>query len=134
MRLVVTGGRNFTDTRRIFSALDELHSRLHIALLIEGEAPGLDTRARVWAVRNGVTVQPCPAPWDEVDHPDAVVRYTRGGKPYDARAGTRRNQQMIDDHKPDYGLVFPGGSGTADMRSRIVAAGIPFEDVENAPA
>lgn len=129
MRLVVTGGRTYCDTARIFAALDELHARHPVSLLIEGEAAGLDTRARVWAKRNGVSVLPFPAPWDDVTHPDAVVRYTRGGKPYDVTAGTRRNQQMIDDGKPDFGLVFPGGAGTADMRARLVAAGIPFEEV-----
>lgn len=36
---------------------------------------------------------------------------------------------MIDEGKPDYALVFPGGYGTADMRARLVVAGIPFEDV-----
>lgn len=129
MRLVVTGGRNYSDTARVFAALSELHARRLITLLIEGEAAGLDTRARVWATRNGVPVQPCPAPWDDINHPNAVVRYSRSGKPYDVTAGTRRNQQMIDEWQPDFGLVFPGGTGTADMRSRLVAAGIEFEDV-----
>ncbi|MBY3434852.1 DUF2493 domain-containing protein [Rhizobium laguerreae] len=132
MRLVVTGGRDYRDTARVFSALDELHERRPITLLIEGEADGLDKRARVWAIRNGVPVQPCPAPWDDIDHPDAVVRYSRSGKPYDVTAGTRRNQGMIDEWQPDFGLVFPGGVGTADMRRRLVAAGIPFEEVDRA--
>lgn len=132
MRLVVTGGRTYCDTARIFAALDEIHARRPVSLLIEGEAAGLDTRARVWARRAGVPVLPFPSDWDDISHPDAVVRYTRGGKPYDVTAGARRNQQMIDDGKPDFGLVFPGGTGTADMRARLVAAGIPFEEVANA--
>lgn len=129
MRLVVTGGRDFCDTARTFSALDELHARKPITVLIEGEAVGLDTRARVWAFRKGVSIEPYPAPWDDVDHPDAVVRYRRDGKPYDAKAGPRRNQQMIDEGRPDYALVFPGGTGTADMKERIIAAGVPYEEV-----
>lgn len=129
MRLVVTGGRAYSDTAHIFATLSALHARQPITLLIEGEADGLDKRAAAWARRNGVPVQPFPAPWDDIDHPDAVVRYSRSGKPYDVTSGTRRNQQMIDDGKPDFGLVFPGGTGTADMRSRLVAAGIEIEDV-----
>lgn len=129
MRVVVTGGRDFRDTAKAFAALDALHARRPITLLIEGEADGLDARARVWAKRNGVPLLPMPAPWDDIDHPQAVVRYRRDGSAYDANAGPRRNQQMIDEGWPDFALVFAGGPGTADMRARIVAAGIEFEDV-----
>jgi hypothetical protein len=113
MRLVVTGGRDYCETARIFAALDELYARLPVSLLIEGEARGLDVRAKAWARRRGIEVKPYPADWDR----------------YDKAAGGIRNQQMIDEGKPDYGLVFPGGSGTSDMRRRLVAAGIPFEGV-----
>ena len=129
MRVVVTGGRKFRNTAKAFGALDALHARRAITLLIEGEADGLDSRARVWAKRNDVPLLPMPAPWDDIDHPNAVVRYRRDGSAYDVTAGTRRNQEMIDDGKPDFALVFEGGTGTADMRARIVAAGIEFEDV-----
>lgn len=129
MRLVVTGGRDYCETARTFAALDELHTRRPISVLIEGEADGLDRRAATWARRKGITVEPYPAPWDDTDHPDAVVRYRRNGTPYDVNAGPRRNQQMIDEGRPDFALIFPGGSGTADMKARIVAAGIPFEEV-----
>lgn len=113
MRLVVTGGRDYCETTRIFAALDELHARRPISLLIEGEARGLDIRAKAWAKRRGIEVKPFPADWDR----------------YDKAAGSIRNQEMIDEGVPDYGLVFPGGVGTADMRRRLVAAGIPFEEV-----
>lgn len=129
MRLVVTGGRDFNDTAGAFAALDELHARRPVTVLIEGEASGLDIRAKAWAKRRGIAVEPYPAPWDDVDHPEAVVRYRRDGSPYDNNAGPRRNQQMIDEGKPDFGLVFRGQGGTADMRRRIVAAGVEFEDV-----
>lgn len=113
MRLVVTGGRDYTDTARIFAALDELHGRRPISVLIEGEARGLDARAKAWAKRRGIAVDPYHADWDK----------------YDKAAGGIRNQQMIDEGRPQYGLVFQGGFGTADMRRRLFAAGVPFEDV-----
>lgn len=113
MRVVVTGGRNYCDTARVFSVLDERHSRRPITVLIEGEAPGLDIRARVWAKRNGIAVEAYPAKWDL----------------YGKAAGGIRNQQMIDEGRPDEGLAFPGGVGTADMKRRLDAAGIPFEEV-----
>ena len=129
MRVVVTGGRDFTDTRRVFAALDALHDRRPITALIEGEASGLDVRAKAWARQRGVPPVPFPAPWTDIAHPSAVVRHRRDGTAYDAAAGGRRNQQMIDEGRPDFGLVFPGGTGTADMRARLVAAQIEFEDV-----
>lgn len=132
MRLVVTGGRDYRDTAGAFAALDDLHARRPITVLIEGEAPGLDTRARVWAKRRGIRVEPYPAPWDDIDHPDADVKFRRDGSAYDANAGPRRNQQMIDEGRPDFALVFPGRGGTADMRRRIVAAGIEFEEIDRA--
>jgi hypothetical protein len=114
MRLVVTGGRDYSDTAAAFAALDDLHACKPITVLIQGEARGLDARAKNWAFRRGVPCASFAAQWDK----------------YDKDAGGIRNQQMIDEGKPDYGLVFPGGYGTADMRRRLVAAGIPFEDVK----
>lgn len=129
MRVVVTGGRSYSDTKRVFAVLDELHARRPITALIEGEASGLDVRAKAWARQRGVLSVPFPAPWGDIDHPGAVVRYRRDGTAHDAAAGGRRNQQMIDEGRPDFGFVFPGGTGTADMRARLVAAHIEFEDV-----
>jgi hypothetical protein len=114
MRLVVTGGRDYSDTAGAFAALDALHARRPIAVLIQGEARGLDARAKNWAFRRGTKCDGYKADWDR----------------YDRAAGGIRNQQMIDEGKPDYALVFPGGRGTADMRSRLVVAGIPFEEVK----
>lgn len=113
MRLVVTGGRDYAYTDRIFAALDELHSRMPVTLLIEGEARGLDIRAKGWAKRRGIAVLEFPANW----------------KLYENAAGGIRNQQMIDEGRPDYGAAFPGGVGTADMKRRMAAAGIPFEEL-----
>jgi hypothetical protein len=35
-----------------------------------------------------------------------------------------RNQKMIDDHKPNLVIAFPGGRGTADMVFKARSAGI----------
>ena len=114
MRVVVTGGRDYCETERTFAALDAVHERTPITVLIEGEARGLDVRAKAWAVRRGVPYEAYPADWETL------------GK----AAGGIRNQQMIDQGKPDYGVVFPGGRGTADMRGRLIEVGIPFEKVK----
>src|SRR5262249_62369122 len=38
--------------------------------------------------------------------------------------GSKRNQQMLEEGKPDLVLAFPGGRGTADMVRRAQEAGI----------
>ena len=43
---------------------------------------------------------------------------------YGRRAGPIRNQEMIDEGKPDGVVAFPGGKGTADMVRRAEAAGL----------
>lgn len=49
---------------------------------------------------------------------------------YGKAAGPMRNQQMVDEGKPDVVLAFPGGRGTADMVRRAKAAGVRVVEVE----
>jgi len=48
-------------------------------------------------------------------------------------AGPIRNQEMIDECKPDLVVAFPGGRGTADMVRRAKAAGIRVIEVQHNP-
>lgn len=109
MRVLVCGGRDYEDRARVWSVLNELHSRQKITTVITGGAKGADTFARGWAVGTpGVTSLVFPAKWAEQG---------RG-------AGPRRNQQMLDEGKPQIVVAFPGGVGTADMVSRARKAGV----------
>ena len=72
---------------------------------------------------------PFPAKWQDTGRPGSVVRVNSYGHEYDALAGHFRNQQMIDEGKPDAAIIFPGGSGTADMANRIKKAGIPHWEI-----
>ena len=45
-------------------------------------------------------------------------------------AGPARNQRMLDEGKPDAGIAFPGGPGTADMTRRLKEAGIPVWEIK----
>ena len=109
MRVLVCGGRDYTDADRIFAALDRLHSPCgRITCIIQGEAPGADAWARKWAERNGVPVEGYEAEW---------------GK-YGKRAGPLRNKRMLDEGRPDGVVAFPGGRGTADMVGQAEAVGL----------
>lgn len=127
--IVVFGGRNFKDENLLFEALDlalmQCEERGLRLLIVEGGATGADALARAWAEHQDgccdhVSV---PAAWDDLSQPDALIKI-RNGKKYDARAGFRRNQLMIDKYDPDYFISVEGGNGTADMTRRCKAAGI----------
>jgi hypothetical protein len=108
MRVLVCGGRDFLDQRAVYDALDRLHERRGIDLVIEGGALGADRLARSWAGARGVPGKSYLAQWGA---------HGKG-------AGPRRNQRMLDDGKPDVVIAFPGGTGTADMVARARKAGL----------
>ncbi len=103
MKLLVSGGRDFDDVEFVVTHLNRLHKARQITQLIHGAAKGVDTIAAFWAEENGIAPRPFPAEW---------VEYGR------YRAGPIRNQQMLDEGRPDALFAFPGGSGTADMVER----------------
>lgn len=114
MRVLVCGGRQFTDRHRVFAALDALaekfQGRLHI---IHGAASGADTLAADWAAINFVQATAFPAKWVREDG-------TR-----DPSAGPKRNQRMLIDGRPNLVVAFPGWNGTDDMCRRARRAGVP---------
>jgi hypothetical protein len=61
MRLLITGGRKFTDRGLMWSVLDRLHAEHHFTLLIHGDARGADRLAGEWAGERGIPVLICPA-------------------------------------------------------------------------
>lgn len=124
VRVLVFGGRNYADRRKVYEVLDRLHAQTPIDVIIEGEATGADTLAREWAESRGVSVEPYPADWGNVSRPGAVVRRNRSGKLYDAAAGSLRNEKMLRIGKPDRAIGFPGGRGTLDMARKCVEHGL----------
>lgn len=114
MRVLICGDRNWTDRRTIH---DELAAIPGVTCVIEGEARGADKIGRSVAESLGIPVEPYPADW---------ARYRKS-------AGHIRNQQMLDEGKPDYVLAFhpdiAASRGTADMVRRADKAGIPFKIV-----
>lgn len=111
MRLLVSGGRDFVDVEFIVTHLNRLHKARKITELVHGAASGADTICAMWADEvNGITPIPVPAEW----------RDDNGRR--DLGAGKRRNQQMLDEYRPEALFAFPGGGGTADMVTRAEKA------------
>ncbi len=112
MRLLVTGGRRFTDRAAVDDMLDRAHAYRPITLLIHGAARGADSLAQDWAHRRGVPDLPFPIAEEEWDAIGPA-------------AGPRRNSRMLIEGKPDGVLAFPGNRGTADMVKQADRAGVP---------
>ena len=105
MRIIVCGGRNYSDRTTVARVLGALDGQTTI---IHGDAPGADRLAATIAADYGYRVESYPADWD--GHGKA--------------AGPIRNQQMLD-AGADLVIAFPGGRGTADMSNRAQRAGVP---------
>lgn len=108
MRILITGGRNYSDRATVFRELDKLHAESTICTLIHGAATRADTLADSWAKSRVVEVIACPADW------------SRHGR----AAGPIRNKAMLTDHAPELLVAFPGGRGTANMIGQARAAGV----------
>lgn len=109
MRVIVCGGRAYDDAMRVRDTLDALG----IMDLATGGADGADELAGQWAILHSVPLQIYRADW---------AKHGRA-------AGPIRNQQMLDEFKPDAVVAFPGGRGTADMVRRAKAAGVRVVEV-----
>lgn len=109
MIVLVCGGRNYADRIHLWDVLEAFETLFGpIAQLIHGGARGADRLAGEWATLRHIPVRQFPAQWD------------KNGR----AAGPLRNQQMLDEGKPDIVVAFPGGAGTADMVRRAHAADI----------
>jgi hypothetical protein len=105
MKVLICGGRDYYDTERIREALLKVGG---ITEVIQGGAKGADRTARSVAEQLGIMVREFPADWEK----------------YGKAAGPIRNQQMLNEGKPDLVIAFPGGKGTQDMINRAKKAGV----------
>jgi len=104
MRVIVCGGRDYAD----YSAVARALHQNGVSELACGGATGADSLAYDWAWKTGKPCKLFYADW----------------KQHGKAAGPIRNQQMLDEFKPDAVIAFPGGKGTADMVRRARAAGV----------
>jgi hypothetical protein len=120
LRVLICGGRYYTDFERIKATLVELGGKKTIEVVIHGAAGGTDEAGEVIrgadkfggkaAEELGIPVKPVPADW-------AL---------YGNIAGTIRNQRMLDEFDPNLVVAFPDpeSRGTWDMVRRAKKANI----------
>lgn len=114
-RLLVFGGRDFTDRAYVLKGLDELAQQYDIGFVMTGGQTGTDTWGLVWASRRHL---PRKSYW--IDHA------LDGPWP---RAGANRNKRMFELGKPTLGACTVGGPGTANMRTILEDANIKVIDL-----
>ncbi len=116
MKVLVCGGRDFDDWAMLNWKLTTMFvaSEADNWLIIQGGAKGADFLAKVWAkwknenvYYNRISCKEYPADW----------------KKHGVKAGPIRNQQMLDEGKPDIVVAFPGGRGTKNMIKLAVEQG-----------
>jgi len=112
VKLLVCGGRDFSDYALVKSTLDVFGGSRGVTLA-HGGARGADLLAGRYAASRGWPVRVFPADWQA----------------HGKSAGPRRNQQMLTEFVPDLVIAFPGGRGTSDMIARARRAGVPVREV-----
>ena len=80
MKIIVAGGRDYTNKDIVFKALDNMSKSINITEVVCGMAKGVDTLGREWAIKNDIPVAEFPADWN------------KHGK----AAGPIRNKEMRD--------------------------------------
>lgn len=123
MRVLVFGGREYNKRQNVYDILGEFHDKTPITLLIHGACGSkldpetgyitwsADELAEQWAKHAYIPYLGVPAVW-----------YVNGK--FRRAAGPERNALMIVKGRPQAGIGFPGGKGSADMASKLEAAGI----------
>jgi hypothetical protein len=97
LKVLVCGGREFSDVDFVFSELDRLHAQFNFMTVIEGDARGVDHIAGEWARARGLDLVEYPADWANEGRHAALIR----------------NERMLREGKPDLVIAFPGGQGTS---------------------
>jgi YspA, cpYpsA-related SLOG family len=115
MKVIVCGGRDFSNTAFMWRRLDKLHAERAFTELMQGGARGADALARDWARSKGLKRYVCEADW----------------KRFGRSAGPKRNARMLE-WKPDLVVAFPTAQsiGTWDMVRQARAAGVETIVVE----
>lgn len=116
MKVLVCGGRRYSDALTLGSWLGGIDKDHGISEIIEGGARGADFLARMFGEHRGIPVRTFDADW----------------KLHGRAAGPLRNKQMLVEGKPDMVVAFPGGAGTLNMIEQARAAGIRVLEVKTA--
>jgi len=104
-KVLVFGGRNFTNYDFLCRILDDLYDGKQI-IVIEGEADGADKYAKRWAESRGHEVDTCKPDWSK-------------GR----SAGFVRNSEMVAKSEEAVGFWDCISTGTLDTIKKLIKSG-----------
>lgn len=107
--VLIAGGREFKDRASGFQVLDALDEISPIRVIVTGKARGADAMGEDWALNNDRCVYEFLVDWAGMG----------------AKAGPKRNRQMLVEGQPDLVVAFPGNYGTRDMVAQSRSACVP---------
>lgn len=118
-RVLICGSRNFEDEEFFLRAMESwMEKHGTPTTVVEGCARGADSLAEWWADRASTTT-----------HPITIEHYPAQWNKHGKAAGPIRNQQMLDEGKPEAVIAFSPdlstSRGTRDMVMRSRRAGLP---------
>lgn len=117
-RILVCGSRDFFDYEMMDEALKQ-HWVPGNSILIHGDARGADRMSEEWLRKE------FPEDADNVERYPYRSEFGKAGGPI-------RNQQMLDEGKPDVVIAFPlkKSVGTWDMVEKAEKAGVPVHVID----
>lgn len=123
MRILVCGGRTWGYTEEsdftvkdngVFNLALDVLKGYGPTVVISGGAKGADELGPMLAAVTSSVSLVKSADWSK----------------HGRAAGPIRNQQMLDEFKPDLVVAFSGGTGTRDMVNRAKKAGVEVIEIE----
>ena len=122
VRMLVCGGRDYTDWHKMQTYVQNSWSGTprDTITVISGGAIGAD-----FLIKCVVQYMNEQLGWKL-----GFKEYPADWKKYGRGAGPIRNQQMLDEGKPNLVVAFPGGRGTADMVARAKKAGVKVIEID----
>jgi len=126
LRVIIAGGRDFTDYARLCYHMDHLTKECDHVEVVCGGAKGADSLGERWAnEREFASVHKMNANWKDLTLKPCVVKQNKHGK-YNALAGHNRNNEMAEYtslSKLSALVAFWDGKskGTQDMITRAKA-------------
>lgn len=120
MRVLVCGGRSYTNWLKVYTTLDALLEEHGHLTVIHGGSSGADTLASQWCAKRSYRH---PKKITEIREPADWVKHGKA-------AGPIRNARMLAEHAPELVVAFPGDRGTADMVRKALEAGVEVREIE----
>jgi len=114
MKVLVSGGRDYSNKGKVYDVLDRLHSQRPIEVIVHGGSTGADALAHQWAEERGVLTSVYPANW----------------KKHGRAAGPVRNRQMLEEEYPHGVVTFAGGPGTRNLINEAKKRELPIQSYD----